>query len=93
MTVNEVLEKALLKKAKGYSAKEVTEEYSSQDELIKRRVSVKHYPPDISAIKAILELSDDKEISQLSERELESERDRLEQLALELLNNDKKLKK
>lgn len=92
MNVNEILEKALMKKAKGYSAKEVTEEYSSQDELIKRRVSVKHYPPDISAIKAIMELSDDKEISQMSESELEEEKERLEKLALVLLEENKKTK-
>lgn len=52
------IEKALLKKAFGYNYKEVIEEYSVDDEgqkLTKRKVTTKNVPPDISAVKFLLE--------------------------------------
>ncbi|MEG1706873.1 MAG: hypothetical protein RR086_05985 [Clostridia bacterium] len=55
-----LLEKMLLKKAKGYTVKEKTEEYSLIDgvpELTKRKVSTKHIASDVSAVKALLQLS------------------------------------
>ena len=52
------IEKALLKKAFGYNYKEVIEEYSVDDEgqrLTKKKVTTKNVPPDISAVKFLLE--------------------------------------
>ncbi len=46
-----------MRKAVGYmTCKEVVEEYSGENELLKRKVSSKHIPPDMTAIKTILEL-------------------------------------
>ena len=46
----------LLKKAKGYSYKEVQEEYSVKEDgeiaLTKRKVTEKYCPPDSGALKA-----------------------------------------
>lgn len=53
------IRKALLKKALGYSADEVVEEYSYNEEgelkLSKKKVTKKHYGSDISAVKVLLE--------------------------------------
>ena len=53
------IRKALLKKALGYSADEVVEEYSYNDEgelkLSKKKVTKKHYSSDIAAVKVLLE--------------------------------------
>ena len=50
------IESAILRKAVGYEVQEIVEEYSGENELIKRKVSYKHVPPDMTAIKTILEL-------------------------------------
>ena len=52
------IRKALLKKALGYNADEVIEEYTFDDEgqikLSKKKVTKKHFSPDISAVKVLL---------------------------------------
>ncbi len=49
----------LYKKAKGYDVEEVVYEYSVDEngnrQLAKEKHSVKHVPPDLSAIKAYME--------------------------------------
>ena len=41
------IDKALYRKAVGYTAKEVVEEYGGESgELLRRKVSKKHVPPD-----------------------------------------------
>jgi len=49
------VEKALIKKAVGYDAEEITEEItyneSGEKSSIKKKVVSKHFPPDVSAIK------------------------------------------
>ena len=73
---NEKLTKSLLKKAMGYSVDEVVEEYIKDDEelkLVKKKITTKHIPPDISAARALLEKyynSDFDEIRNLSDEEL-----------------------
>lgn len=64
---------ALYKKALGYTAKEVVEEYNgSEGELIKRKVSKKHIPPDISALKTYLELNkQDSELAGYDDQQLQ----------------------
>ena len=72
---------ALLKKAMGYDAKEVTEEYAvgenGEVSLAKRKVIKKNVPPDVSAIKILLECEGEKDVSELSDEELVKERERL----------------
>ena len=72
---------ALLKKAMGYDAKEVTEEYAvgenGEVSLAKKKVIKKNVPPDVSAIKILLECEGEKDVSELSDEELVKERERL----------------
>lgn len=85
-TNNKKIEKALLDKALGYETKEVVEEYSlSGDELVlqKRKTSVKTYPPDLSALQMLLERKGEDDISLLSDKELEEEKQKLIKLLKE----------
>lgn len=75
------LKSALKKKALGYTVEETVEEYGTTEEgfsLTKKKVTKKHVPPDLQAIKAMLELEDgDGELERLTEEELIQERERL----------------
>lgn len=74
---NERVKKAILKVALGYSLEEVTEEYGVEDgelKLVKRRETKKDVPPDLKAVKLLLE---EKDYSALSDEELEAEKRRL----------------
>lgn len=79
--MDEELINALIKRAKGYSFSEVQEEYSVTDggeiALTKRKVSEKYCPPDAAALKTYMEICKDKEISEMSDEELEREKHRL----------------
>ncbi|MDE5600976.1 MAG: hypothetical protein K2J16_00575 [Clostridia bacterium] len=79
--MDEEILNALLKRAKGYSYKEVQEEYAVKDDgeiaLTKRKVLEKYCPPDSSALKTYMELNGDKDVSELSDEELEKEKMRL----------------
>lgn len=90
------LRKALLKKALGYNADEVVEEYTFDDEgalkLSKKKVTSKHYSPDISAVKVLLERfykSYEDKISAFDDEELEEERLRLIKALKESENGNK----
>ncbi len=79
----EEIQKALLKKALGFSSDEVVEEYSLDENgnsvLNKRKVTKKYNPPDISAMKILLEkenFSDDS-LSHMTLAELKKEKKRL----------------
>jgi len=89
ITNKEEIEEALLKKAVGYSVEEVLEEYTVVDNemiLSKKKKSIKDYPPDLSAIKLVLENMDNLDnFSKLSREELLKEKERL-------LNELKKIK-
>ncbi len=55
------LDKAILKRALGYETEEVVEEYASTDnelKLSKRKVTKKYVPPDLSAIKMVMDTMD-----------------------------------
>jgi hypothetical protein len=77
---------ALIKKALGYDATEVVEEYVSGDEgeikLTKKKVTKKNVPPDITAIKLLLG-EDNLSVEEMSDEELEKEKERL----IKLLKN------
>ena len=86
----EKIEKALLKKAMGYSFEESVEEFSIDEENgklkpSKKRVSTKHMPPDIPAMKTLLSLygENKNKYEMMSEEELLKERARLLQELLE----------
>ena len=49
------LDGIMLKKALGYYVEESVEEYDENDNVTKRRVSMKYVTPDTAAIKAVLE--------------------------------------
>lgn len=68
---------AIMKVALGYSLEEVTEEYGVEDgelRLVKRKETKKDVPPDLKAVKLLL---DEKDFSVLSDEELEAEKQRL----------------
>ncbi len=83
------IKNALAKKAVGYEAKEVVEEYQEEDgslKLTKKRVTKKHVPPDYQAAKIILEeIHTEKPLRKLTDEELELEKKRL----LAILKGDK----
>ncbi len=80
---NEKLAKSLLKKAMGYTVNEVVEEYVQEEDemkLVKKKITTKHIPPDISAARALLEKCLDTEIDEiknLTDEELEKMRQEL----------------
>lgn len=74
---DEQIKRAIMKVALGYSLEEVTEEYGVEDgelRLVKRRETKKDVPPDLKAVKLLI---DEKDYSLLSDEELEREKQRL----------------
>lgn len=71
------IKEAIIKVALGYSLEEVTEEYGVEDgelKLVKRKETKKDIPPDLKAVKLLME---SKDYSVLSDEELEAEKQRL----------------
>ncbi len=71
------LDEAIRKVALGFSLSEVTEEYAAADgelKLVKRKETKKDVPPDLKAVRLLLE---ERALSSLSDEELEAERQRL----------------
>ena len=77
---------ALIKKALGYDATETIEEYVSSEEgeikLLKKKVTKKSVPPDITAIKILMEDSNES-VDSMTDEQLVAEKIRL----LEMLKN------
>lgn len=74
--------KSLLKKAIGYNVSEISEEYNvdgdGNEVLSKRKVTKKYVPPDITALRAYLELSErDADYENMSDEKLMEIRDGL----------------
>ena len=73
------IEKSLIKKALGYQYKEVIEEYSideNGEKLSKKKVTTKDVPPDISAVKLLLDSfaeTKDLNFENMTEEELKAE--------------------
>lgn len=86
----------LLKRAMGYTVEEIVEEYAGDErggELIKRKVTTKPVPPDVTALKTYIELSkQDDGYASMSDNELELEKERLVN-ELMLKNNKAKRRK
>ncbi len=71
------VKEALKKCAVGFGTSEVVEEFAVEDgelKLVKRKVTRRDIPPDIKAVKMLL---DDDDVSEMSDEQLESERQRL----------------
>lgn len=71
--MNEEIERAVFRKATGYEIQEITEEYSGDNELLKRKITTKHFPPDMSAVKVYAEMDDDpsRNLASLSDSQLQ----------------------
>ena len=72
------LKDALIKKALGCSHTEVVEEYVTEEgeiKLTKKKVTTKNEPPDVTAIKLLIEEKDD--LTEMTDEELEAEKKRL----------------
>ena len=81
------IKQALLKKALGYSASETVEEFSIDEEgnkkLSKKKVTKKHFSPDISAVKVLLERyykTYEERVLSMSDEQLQEEKSRLEEI-------------
>lgn len=77
---------ALHRRAVGYATDEIVEEYAVQDgeeTLVRRRVTKKEVPPDISAAKLLLEREEP--LEKMNDEALAAEKKRL----LQLLKEDK----
>lgn len=83
----------LLKRAMGYTVEEIVEEYAGEErggELIKRKVTTKPVPPDVTALKTYIELSrQDDGYASMTDDELAAEKERLID---EFMNEKKKAK-
>lgn len=87
----EKIVQALLKKALGYDAEETTEEFvvdeqSGRLKKNKKKISKKHLPPDITAVKTLLGICEDdlkNKYESMSEKELLEEKTRLLKLLLD----------
>ena len=80
MTSKELLTKILLKKAKGYAYREKTDEYVVVDgkkQLVKSKVVTKRVQPDVNAIKALITLNDDLDVTKMTDEQLQVEKLRL----------------
>ena len=74
------MKSALYRKAVGYDSTETVEEYSESDGelvLVKRKVTIKNVPPDVSALKMLLDMNETEDLSALSDEQLEKERKKL----------------
>lgn len=81
--MEEEIRGALKKCAVGFGTSEVVEEFCMEDgelKLVKKKVTKKDVPPDIKAVKLLMDGSG---FSEISDEELEEEKNRL----LELLKN------
>jgi len=81
------IKKALMKKALGYDANDIVEEYVIDEDggtkLSKKKITKKHYSPDISAVKVLLERyykTYEEKVLDMTDESLQKEKTRLEKL-------------
>ena len=86
---------ALVKKAIGFDTVETVEEFSENDgeiKLLKRKVTTKSVPPDVSAVKLLIEMqTEERDITDLTDEELEKERLRLIKILEDKRNDNRKM--
>ena len=88
---NQILREALFRRAIGYEATETVEEYTECDgeiKLLKRRVSTKNVPPDVTAVKMIMD-EDTLDLTEMTDEQLTAEKQRLLKLLKEESENAK----
>ena len=76
----EKISDALIKRAVGYDTEETVEEYSGSGDditMVRKKITRKNVPPDISAAKLLLEESDEDDYSLMTDEQLEEEKQRL----------------
>ena len=83
-SVNQKLKEALVKKAVGYVAKEWVDELAVDKEtgemtVVKRKVTKKQVPPDLTAAKLLFEITGEKQFDlvSMSDDDLQNERQKL----------------
>lgn len=87
MTDDESVKKALQKCAIGFDTSEVVEEFAVENgelKLIKKKVTKRDIPPDIKAVKMLL---DGQDVERYTDEELINERDNLMKKLREDLND------
>ena len=76
---DEQIRQALVRRAVGYETDEVVEEYAvgedGSQQLVKRRVKKRELPPDMAAVRLLLEA--EKPLASLTDEELAAEKRRL----------------
>ena len=89
----DIIKKALLKKAQGFYADEIIEEYvvdeSGNEKLLKKKVTKKYIPADLAAIKLLLDYFNEKSdlYDNMTDEELDKEAERLYREYLNLQAN------
>ena len=76
----EKIRNALIKRAVGYDTEETVEEYSGSGDditMVRKKITRKNVPPDISAAKLLLEESGEDDYSAMTDEQLEEEKQRL----------------
>ena len=71
------IDSILMKKATGYFVEEKVEEYDRDHEVTKCKRSKKYIPPDTTAIKAVLERSDENPLEGYTDEQLKELKERL----------------
>ena len=81
-----------MKRALGYDSSETVEEYTADGEdmtIVRKKITTKNVPPDISAAKILLEdLTDKNEVGKLTDEQLKQEKERLLKLLKEKDNSE-----
>ena len=86
MDLKDKLKQTLIKKATGYKVEESVCEYGMEDDqikLVKKKVSTKYYPPDLSAINMLL-TEKEGDYKSLTDEELEEEKQKILNLIKEI---------
>ena len=79
MELKDKLKQTLIKKATGYKVEESVCEYGMEDDqikLVKKKVSTKYYPPDLSAINMLLN-EKETDYKSFTDEELEEEKQKI----------------
>lgn len=86
MELKDKLKQTLIKKATGYKVEESVCEYGMEDDqikLVKKKVSTKYYPPDLSAINMLLN-EKETDYKSFTDEELEEEKQKILKLIKEI---------
>lgn len=94
--IYEKIKKALIKRALGYDSSETVEEYAADGDemtIIRKKVTKKNVPPDISAAKILLDDYGEDDLSAMSDERLAEEKERLLKLLKEKVDDENSKKR